>query len=207
MTTGLQQWQNCILWSTPCSHSSWPVLASERKLSPSTSKTLSVVHTNPGRFLSMHSQPSNASQMHHLIDFSHGSGASEKEGREINLPSQLLFKYTDTNTGGTVKKSTTEFTSSQNHSLSLAAINWGKEKTRERERKMRSMVLACKLHSFSPPPPTPPKNLFIFNWRKVASQHCVGLCETSRWASHRYTCAPLLLKPPLHLPPLPTLQF
>lgn len=42
----------------------------------------------------------------------------------MNLPSQLLFKYTDTNTGGTVKKSTTEFTSSQNQSLSLAAINW-----------------------------------------------------------------------------------
>lgn len=39
-------------------------------------------------------------------------------------PSQLLFRYTDTNTGGTVKKSTTELTSSQNHSLSLAAINW-----------------------------------------------------------------------------------
>jgi len=41
-----------------------------------------------------------------------------------SLPSQLLFRYTDTNTGGTVKKSTTEFTSSQNHSLSLAAINY-----------------------------------------------------------------------------------
>lgn len=52
----------------------------------------------------------------------------------MNLPSQLLFKYTDTNTGGTVKKSTTEFTSSQNQSLSLAAINWrgGLEKRREK---------------------------------------------------------------------------
>lgn len=109
------------------------MLASERKLSPSTSKPLRLVHTNPGRFLSVDSQTSIASQMHHLIYFSHGSGASEKEGREIDLPSQLLFKYTDTNTGGTVKKSTTEFTSSQNHSLSLAAINWGKENTRERK--------------------------------------------------------------------------
>ncbi|TNN82444.1 hypothetical protein EYF80_007279 [Liparis tanakae] len=34
-----------------------------------------------------------------------------------SLPSQLLFRYTDTNTGGTVKKSTTEFTSNQNHSF------------------------------------------------------------------------------------------
>jgi hypothetical protein len=47
-----------------------------------------------------------------------------------------------------VKKSTTEFTSSQNHSLSLAAINWGKEKIRKRK-KMRSMVLAFNLHSFA----------------------------------------------------------
>lgn len=44
-----------------------------------------------------------------------------------SLPSQLLFRYTDTNTGGTVKKSTTEFTSNQNHSLSLAAINCKKQ--------------------------------------------------------------------------------
>ena len=132
------------------------MLASERKLSPSASKTPRVVHTTPGRFLSVDSQTSSASQMHHLMYFSHGSGASKKEGREIDLPSQLLFKYTDTNTGGTVKKSTTEFTSSQNHSLSLAAINWGKEKTRERER-MRSMVPTCKLFS------SLPLNFFIFN--------------------------------------------
>lgn len=55
---------------------------------------------------------------------------ASETAKETDLPSQLLFKYTDTNTGGTVKKSTTEFTSSQNHSLSLAAINW-----RERENK------------------------------------------------------------------------
>lgn len=48
-----------------------------------------------------------------------------------DLPSQLLLRYTDTNTGGTVKKSTTEFTSSQNHSLSFAAINW-RQKVRQR---------------------------------------------------------------------------
>ena len=46
-----------------------------------------------------------------------------------------------------MKKSTTEFTSSQNHSLSLAAINWGKEKRRERKKTMRSMVPAFKLYS------------------------------------------------------------
>lgn len=55
---------------------------------------------------------------------------------EESLPSQLLFRYTDTNTGGTVKKSTTEFTSNQNHSLSLAAINCKKE-----ELEMRFSVL------------------------------------------------------------------
>lgn len=48
-----------------------------------------------------------------------------------SLPSQLLFRYTDTNTGGTVKKSTTEFTSSQNHSLSLAAINCWNERLKD----------------------------------------------------------------------------
>ena len=31
---------------------------------------------------------------------------------------------------------------------------------------------------------------FILNWRKIASQHCVGLCHTSAWVSLRYTCAP-----------------
>lgn len=58
------------------------------------------------------------------------------------LPSQLLFKYTDTNTGGTVKKSTTELTSSQNHSLSLAAMNWkNKKKKRGRGERTRLMLM------------------------------------------------------------------
>lgn len=52
--------------------------------------------------------------------------------RYTDLPSQLLFRYTETNTGGTVKKSTTELTSSQNHSLSLAAINCRKKKKKSR---------------------------------------------------------------------------
>ena len=51
-------------------------------------------------------------------------GAYEEIDRLMDSPSQLLFKYTETNTGGTVKKSTTELTSNQNHSLSLAAMNW-----------------------------------------------------------------------------------
>lgn len=63
-------------------------------------------------------------------------GSEEETGGSIqtsrDLPSQLLLRYTDTNTGGTVKKSTTEFTSSQNHSLSFAAINWGQEVTHGR---------------------------------------------------------------------------
>ena len=38
----------------------------------------------------------------------------------------------------------------------------------------------------SPPPP----NLFSFDWRRIASQHCVGLCRPSAWVSHRNTRAP-----------------
>ena len=62
---------------------------------------------------------------------------------------------------------------------------------------MRSMVPACKLFS------SLPLNFFIFNWRKVASQYCVGLCQTSTWVSHRYTCDPsfLSLPPTSHLFP------
>ena len=35
-------------------------------------------------------------------------------------------------------------------------------------------------------------NLFIFNWRIIALQYCVGFCHTSRWVSHRYTYVPSL---------------
>lgn len=61
-----------------------------------------------------------------------GSGGTGSRRVFGDLPSQLLFRYTDTNTGGTVKKSTTEFTSNQNHSLSLAAMNWKKIKRRKK---------------------------------------------------------------------------
>ena len=46
-------------------------------------------------------------------------------------------------------------------------------------------------------------NLFIFNWRIIALQCCVGFCHTSTWISHRYTYIPSLLKLPSnsHLPP------
>ena len=47
---------------------------------------------------------------------------------------------------------------------------------------------------FSPP------SLFIFSWRKTASQYWVGLCHTSTWVSHRQTCVPSLF----NLPPPPT---
>ena len=46
------------------------------------------------------------------------------------------------------------------------------------------------------------KKLFIFNWRIIASQCCVGLCHTSTWISHKVCICPLLLKPLSHLPPL-----
>ena len=39
-------------------------------------------------------------------------------------------------------------------------------------------------------------NVFIFNWRIIALQYCVGFCQTSTWISHRYTYVPSLLNPP-----------
>ena len=36
-------------------------------------------------------------------------------------------------------------------------------------------------------------SLFIFSWRIVALQCCVGFCHTSTWISHRYTYIPSLL--------------
>ena len=34
------------------------------------------------------------------------------------------------------------------------------------------------------------KNLFIFNWRIIVLQYCVGFCHTSTCISHRYTYVP-----------------
>ena len=31
------------------------------------------------------------------------------------------------------------------------------------------------------------KFFFIFKWRIIALQYCVGFCHTSKWISHRYT--------------------
>ena len=45
---------------------------------------------------------------------------------------------------------------------------------------------------------------FIFNWRRIALQCCVGFCHTAAWISHRYPYAPPHLEPPSHLPPHPT---
>ena len=42
-------------------------------------------------------------------------------------------------------------------------------------------------------------NVFIFNWRIIAWQYCVGFCHTSTWISHRYIC-PLPLETYSHLP-------
>ena len=54
-----------------------------------------------------------------------------------------------------------------------------------------SFFLSCNLSFFF---------LIIFNWRKIASQYCVGLCHTSGWDSHRYACVSSLF----NLPPTPT---
>ena len=40
-------------------------------------------------------------------------------------------------------------------------------------------------------------NLFIFSWRIVTWQYCIGFCHMSTWISHRYTYVPSLL----YLPP------
>ena len=39
-------------------------------------------------------------------------------------------------------------------------------------------------------------NLFIFNWRIIALQYCVGFCHPSTWISHRYIYVPSLLNLP-----------
>ena len=44
------------------------------------------------------------------------------------------------------------------------------------------------------------KNLFLFNWRIIALQCCVGFCHTSTWLCHRYTYVLSLL----NLPPPPS---
>ena len=44
--------------------------------------------------------------------------------------------------------------------------------------------------------------LFIFNWRIIALQYCIGFYQTSTWISHRFTHVPSHLKslppPPFH---------
>ena len=36
------------------------------------------------------------------------------------------------------------------------------------------------------------KNIFSFNWKRIALQYCVGFCHISTWISHRHTYAPSL---------------
>ena len=49
------------------------------------------------------------------------------------------------------------------------------------------------------------KKVFIFKWRIIALQSCVGACHPSAWVGHRCTC-PLRLEPPSRLSPHPTLR-
>ena len=46
------------------------------------------------------------------------------------------------------------------------------------------------------------KNVFIFNWRIIALQYCVGFYQISTWISHRLTMSPHRLEHPSHLLPL-----
>ena len=50
------------------------------------------------------------------------------------------------------------------------------------------------------------KNPFIFDWRIIALQYCVGFCHTATWISHRYTYAPFLLNLPPTSHPIPPLS-
>ena len=45
---------------------------------------------------------------------------------------------------------------------------------------------------------------FIFNWRTIALQCCVGFCHTTMWISHKYTTISFLLSLPLPAAPHPT---
>ena len=47
------------------------------------------------------------------------------------------------------------------------------------------------------------KKLFIFNWRIIALQYCVGFCHISTWISHRYRYVRSLLNLP-HTPSHPS---
>lgn len=128
MTARIQQWDNFITWST--NRANHVVSCSKENCHHQLlklSELFILIHKTS--FLSGQPGP----LIHPRFHIS-AMAPGLMRRREIDLPSQLLFKYTDTNTGGTVKKSTTEFTSSQNHSLSLAAINWGRE-NKKRERK------------------------------------------------------------------------
>ena len=49
------------------------------------------------------------------------------------------------------------------------------------------------------------KNVFIFNWRIIALQYCVGFCHPWTWINHRYTYIPTLLNLPITSHPIPPL--
>ena len=46
--------------------------------------------------------------------------------------------------------------------------------------------------------------IYLFNWRIIALQSCVGFCQISTWISHKYTLYALPLEPSSHLNPHPT---
>ena len=46
-------------------------------------------------------------------------------------------------------------------------------------------------------------SIFVFNWKIIALQYCVGFCHMSTWISHRYTYVPSLWECP-PTPPHPS---
>ena len=49
------------------------------------------------------------------------------------------------------------------------------------------------------------KHFFIFNWRTIDLQYCVGFCHTTLWIYHKYTYIPSLLNLPPSPHPIPPL--
>ena len=50
-------------------------------------------------------------------------------------------------------------------------------------------------------------NVFIFNWKIIALQSCIGFCHVSTWISHRYMCVFSLLNLPPTSHPIPPLYI
>ena len=69
--------------------------------------------------------------------------------------------------------------------------------------KSLSAISSCKILGCWPNPTS--FNAFIFNWRVIALQCCVGFCRSSAHISHRHTCVVSLWNCPPTSHPIPPL--